>query len=83
MALTPEMSLYQITRFPVATLKLCLDQYHLPHGGNKKVIAKRLYDHLQATRGTDSSDNNSSDSSNEDSEDGTEQNGSEDGIEGS
>ena len=37
----------QINRLPVATLKLQLDQFHLPHGGNKKAIVRRLCDHLQ------------------------------------
>ena len=46
--LTPEMSLAEINRLPLATLKLQLDNYHLPHGGNKKTIARRLQRHLRS-----------------------------------
>ena len=57
------MSLAQILKLPVATLKLCLDQYHLAQGGNKKEIAKRLHDHLSSTRGSDPPSSHSSQSS--------------------
>lgn len=62
--LTPGMALSQISRLPVATLKLCLDHYHLPHGGNKQAVAKRLHKHLATAEDVNSdssaeSDNNS------------------------
>ena len=65
--LTAAMSVAQISRFPLATLKLQLDHYHLPHGGLKKVVAKRLFDHLQSCR--ESSNDEESESSNEEESD--------------
>ena len=61
--LTAAMSVAQISRFPLATLKLQLDHYHLPYGGVKKVVAKRLFDHLQSCR--ESSNDEESESSND------------------
>ena len=66
--LTPEMTLPQINRLPVAALKLQLDYYHLAHGGNKQAIARRLHQHLQTLQ---ADSENSSSSNYEDS--GTEE----------
>ena len=44
--LTLGMSVAQISKLPVATLKLQLDHF-LPHGENKTAIAKCLHGHLQ------------------------------------
>ena len=62
----------------MATLKLQLDQFHLPHGGNKKAIVRCLYDHLpeQHSRGTEDSGNVSSSSSESDSSGGEDDAGS-------
>ncbi len=49
--LLQDMSIAQISKLPLATLKLQLDQFHLPHGGNKAAIVKRLHTYLQ--RGSD------------------------------
>ena len=57
--LTPEMTLPQINRLPVAALKLQLDYYHLAHGGNKQAIARRLHQHLQTLQ-ADSENSSSS-----------------------
>ena len=65
--LTAAMSVAKISRFPLATLKLQLDHYHLPHGGLKKVVAKRLFDHLQSC--WESSNDEESESSNEEESD--------------
>ncbi len=40
--LSQDMSIAQISKLPLATLKLQLDQFHLSHGGNKVAIVKRL-----------------------------------------
>ena len=56
--LTPEMTLTQINRLPVAALHLQLDYYHLAHGGNKQAIARRLHQHLQTLQAV--SENSSS-----------------------
>ena len=61
------MSVAQISLFPLATLKLRLDHYHLPHGSVKKVVAKCLFDHLQSCR--ESSNDEESESSNEEESD--------------
>ena len=66
-----DITITQINRLPVATLKLQLDQFHLPHGGNKKAIVRRLYDHLQEqhpreTEGSASSSSESDSSGGED-----------------
>ncbi len=37
----------KLNKLPVTTLKLYLNMYHLPQGGNKKDIVRCLYDHLQ------------------------------------
>ena len=73
-----DMTITQINRLPVATLKLQLDQFHLPHGGNKKAIVQRLYDHLQEQhpRETEGSGNVSSSSSESDSSGGEDDAGS-------
>ena len=72
------MTITQINRLPVATLKLQLDQFHLPHSGNKKAIVRRLYDHLQEQhpRETEGSGNVSSSSSESDSSGGEDDAGS-------
>jgi hypothetical protein len=64
-ALTSAMPLSQISKLPVTSLRLCLDQFHLPHGGNKTAVAKRLYDHLQSQSGQDSSDGEEEESQDE------------------
>ena len=66
--LTPEMTVTQINRLPVAALKLQLDYYHLAHGRNKQAIARRLHQHLQTLQ---ADSENSSSSNYEDS--GTEE----------
>ena len=63
--LTPAMSLAQINHLPLATLKLQLDHFHLAHGGNKKAIAKRLFDHLQTQQAHSDSEADSSQSLNQ------------------
>ena len=76
--ISADMTITQINRLPVATLKLQLDQFRLPHGGNKKAIVRRLYDHLQEQHPpeTDGSGNVSSSSSESDSSGGEDDAGS-------
>ncbi len=45
--LAPGTSMAKLNKLPVTTLKLYLNMYHLPQGGNKKNIVRHLYDHLQ------------------------------------
>ena len=74
--ISADMTITQINCLPVATLKLQLDQFHLPHGGHKKAIVRRLYDHLQDqhSRETEGSGNVSSSSSESDSSGGEDDN---------
>ena len=63
---TPGMTLAQIKRLPVAVLKLCLDHYHLAHGGNKQTVARRLYNHVSTLdQGASSSENSAHNSETE------------------
>lgn len=64
-ALPRDISLSQIQRLPLATIRLYLNQYHLVETGNKATAAKRLHNHLQ----TQASPENSSNSSPSDEED--------------
>ena len=45
----------QIQALPLAMLRLCLDHFHLQHGGRKEAVVNRLYHHVHPTSGDDSS----------------------------
>ncbi len=42
----------QLSRLPVSTLQLYLNQFHLAQDGNKAAKVQRLYAHLQSLQGT-------------------------------
>lgn len=54
------MTLAQINRLPLATLKLQLDHYHLAHGGNKRAVARRLQHHLRTQQALNNVESHSS-----------------------
>ena len=56
----------EIQALPLATLKLCLDHYHLEQGGRKAVVVDRLFGHMQLLSGKNhsESDHSSNDESN-------------------
>ena len=45
----------QIQALPLAMLRLCLDHFHLQHGGRKEAVVVRLYHHVHPTSGDGSS----------------------------